>query len=69
MIHYANVDDDVLPRVRWNENGFTVPLFDEANSSPEQQGITKCKICFLGKTANISNCRISYSSIAYGSWY
>ncbi|XP_044765781.1 E3 ubiquitin-protein ligase HUWE1 isoform X3 [Coccinella septempunctata] len=38
MIHYHNVAEDVLPRVRWNENGFTVPIFDEANSNTEHSG-------------------------------
>lgn len=42
MIQYADHDsenDTTLPRmVRWNENGFAIPIFDEPNSSNDQTG-------------------------------
>ncbi|XP_025833004.1 E3 ubiquitin-protein ligase HUWE1-like [Agrilus planipennis] len=38
MIQYAehDTDNETLPRVRWNENGFAVPIFDEPSNSADQ---------------------------------
>ncbi|CAH0561864.1 unnamed protein product [Brassicogethes aeneus] len=41
MIQYTDhaSDNDAIPRmVRWNENGFTIPIMDEANNSTDQSG-------------------------------
>lgn len=43
MIQYADHDsenDNTLPRmVRWNENGFAIPIFDEPSNSNDQAGM------------------------------
>lgn len=42
MIQYADRDtenDPILPMVRWNENGFTIPIFDEPSNSNDQAGV------------------------------
>lgn len=33
MIHYTNSEQDI-PRIRWTENGFAVPVYDDANTTP-----------------------------------
>lgn len=41
MIQYADHElEDALPQmVRWNENTFAVPLFDDVNNTNDQQGL------------------------------
>lgn len=41
MIQYADHDteNESLPRmVRWNENGFAIPIFDEPTNTSDQPG-------------------------------
>lgn len=43
MIQYADreTDNDRLPLVSGNDNGFAIPIFDETSNSNDQSGIYK----------------------------
>lgn len=43
MIQYADHElDEALPRmVRWNENGFAVPLFEDVSHANESPGMNR----------------------------
>ncbi|KAJ8983063.1 hypothetical protein NQ317_007105 [Molorchus minor] len=40
MIQYDADNDNALPRIRWNENGFAVPILDESNPNNDHSAIT-----------------------------
>lgn len=54
MIQYADqeAENESLPLVRRNENGFAIPIFDETSNSNDQSGIFKVRasnFLFLSK--------------------